>query len=158
MGSQRPAPPHARLCAGGRDSERPSLSPGGRCRLSNLGGGSWRRALLQPSYASLRGGGATRRVERVFLCACVRVFVHECVFVFSDACVGLGEGCGHAAASAILVVMVVITGVKSSKYCLCITSRGALTHTREAIYLPVGSEGNGAGGWIGRDGWRVCIR
>jgi len=35
------------------------------------------------------------------------------------------KGTCAAAASAILVVMMVITGVKSSKYCLCISSRGA---------------------------------
>ena len=63
------------------------------------------------------------KMERVFLCACVSGCVR--VSVISHACVGLGEGWVHAAASAILVVMMVITGVKSSKYCLCISSRGA---------------------------------
>ena len=81
----------------------------------------------------------------ILVCVCVSSCVR--VSVISHACVGLGEGWVHAAASAILVVMVVITaGVKSSKYCLCITSRGAHTHTREAVYLPVGSAGDGAGG------------
>ena len=84
------------------------------------------------------------------------ILVFECVSgcvsvsVILHACVGLGEGWVHAAASAILVVMVVITaGVKSSKYCLCITSRGAHTHTRVASCLSTGRVCRRGGGWVG---------